>query len=112
MTTAVAEITPQKTGCIAKALSILGDKWTPLLIKELTSCPQTFSDLEKVLTGISPRTLSQRLNKLVDEDIVEKRLYCERPPRYSYVLTTKGKDLQTILQDMAAWSAKYKSDRC
>jgi DNA-binding HxlR family transcriptional regulator len=102
----------QKTGCIAKALSILGDKWSPLLIKELTTCPQTFSDLEKVLVGISPRTLSQRLNKLVDEDIVEKRLYCERPPRYSYSLTTKGSDLQVILQDMAKWSAKYKSDRC
>lgn len=98
----------KKTGCISKALEILGDKWTPLLIRELTLCPQNFSDLEKLLIGISPRTLSQRLNRLVSEDIVDKRLYCEHPPRYSYQLTSKGQDLQTILQDMARWSTKYK----
>ncbi|MCU0667068.1 MAG: helix-turn-helix transcriptional regulator [Patescibacteria group bacterium] len=111
-TAALKKSINQKTGCIAKALAILGDKWSPLLIKELTTCPQTFSELEKILVGISPRTLSQRLNKLVDEDIVVKSLYCERPPRYSYSLTTKGSDLQVILQDMAKWSSKYKSDRC
>lgn len=98
----------QKTGCITKALNILGDKWTPLLIRELTLRPQTFSDLEKLLIGISPRTLSQRLNMLVASNIVDKRLYCEHPPRYSYQLTKKGQDLQTILQDMARWSSKYK----
>ena len=104
--------TTPKMGCIAKALTILGDKWTPLLIKELTECPQHFSDLEKSLTGISPRTLSQRLNKLVDEGIVKKHLYCEHPPRYSYYLTKKGTDLQDILSNMAEWSAKYREDIC
>jgi DNA-binding HxlR family transcriptional regulator len=108
MKTAEVTFDLQQTDCIAKALDILGDKWTPLLIKELTLCPQTFSELEQQLEGISPRTLSQRLNKLVDEKIVDKRLYCERPPRYSYQLSPKGTDLQTILQDMARWSAKYK----
>ena len=86
----------------------MGDKWSPLLIRELTLCPQNFSDLEKLLVGISPRTLSQRLSMLVEQDIVDKRMYCEHPPRYSYQLTPKGQDLQTILQDMARWSAKYK----
>lgn len=108
MITATTPQELQKAGCIANALGILGDKWTPLLIRELTLCPQNFSDLEKLLVGISPRTLSQRLNKLVQQDIVDKQLYCEHPPRYSYRLTNKGKDLQAILQDMAVWSAKYK----
>jgi DNA-binding HxlR family transcriptional regulator len=99
-------------GCIAKALSILGDKWTPLLIKELTACPQHFSELEKSLEGISPRTLSQRLTKLYEEGIVEKHMYCEHPPRYSYFLTDKGTDLQEILGSMADWSAKYREDVC
>lgn len=107
MTTISAPIELQKAGCIAKALSILGDKWTPLLIRELTLCPQTFSDLEKLLVGISPRTLSQRLNMLVEEGIVDKNMYCEHPPRYSYQLSPKGRDLQSILQDMARWSTKY-----
>lgn len=102
----------KKTGCIAKALSILGDKWTPLLVRELTACPQTFSELEKLLAGISPRTLSQRLNMLKTEGIIHKKAYSEHPPRYTYSLTPKGSDLQTILKDMASWSAKYKNDKC
>lgn len=97
----------KEPACILHALSVLGDKWTPLLVRELTRCPQTFSDLEKALEGISPRTLSQRLNKLVEDDIVTKSIYCEHPPRYNYSLTVKGADLQSILNDMAAWSQKY-----
>jgi DNA-binding HxlR family transcriptional regulator len=97
----------QDTGCINNALAVLGDKWTPLLVRELTRCPQTFSDLETSLIGISPRTLSQRLNMLVGEGIVHKDLYCMHPPRYNYALTQKGQDLQSILKDMANWSEKY-----
>jgi DNA-binding HxlR family transcriptional regulator len=93
--------------CISQALSVLGDKWTPLLVQQLTICPQTFSDLEKSLEGISPRTLSQRLNKLVLDGIVNKVVYCTHPPRYNYSLTQKGQDLQAILRDMANWSEKY-----
>lgn len=97
----------QATGCINNALSILGDKWTPLIIKEMTVCPQKFSELEKTLTGISPRTLSQRLEKLIEHQIIRKILYCEHPPRFQYALTKKGSDLQQILGDMANWSKKY-----
>jgi DNA-binding HxlR family transcriptional regulator len=93
--------------CILHALLVLGDKWTPLLILELSRCPKTFSDLELSLKGISPRTLSQRLNKLVENEIVTKISYCEHPPRYNYSLTHKGADLQNIINDMAKWSAKY-----
>lgn len=105
----MAEIvsTNDKTACITHALSILGDKWTPLLVREMTRCPQTFSDLESALDGISPRTLSQRLNKLVEYEIVKKDIYCQHPPRYNYSLTSKGTDLQQILHDMAAWGNKY-----
>ena len=99
--------TSVKTECITHALSILGDKWTPLLVREMTRCPQTFSDLESAVEGISPRTLSQRMIKLVDDGIVVKSLYCQHPPRYNYSLTAKGADLQQILNDMAAWGSKY-----
>lgn len=98
--------TPKKD-CIMHALDIFGDKWTPLLVREMTRCPQTFSDLESAVDGISPRTLSQRLNKLVDDGIVVKDMYCQHPPRYNYSLTPKGADLQSILKDMAAWGQKY-----
>lgn len=99
--------TEQKTDCVARALAIFGDKWTLLLVRELTRCPQTFSDLETSLEGISPRTLSQRLNKLVEDGIVAKDIYCQHPPRYNYSLTEKGADLQLILKNISVWSNKY-----
>lgn len=104
---AITASKPKNEECILHALDIFGDKWTPLLVHEMTRCPQTFSDLEGALDNISPRTLSQRLNKLVEEGIVAKNMYCEHPPRYNYSLTAKGSDLQNILKDMAAWGRKY-----
>lgn len=94
-------------GQIQTALDIIGDKWTALIVRDLTTCDSKFSDLEASLAGISPRTLSQRLDKLETEGVISKELYCERPPRYKYCLTDKGKELQTILVDMAAWGARY-----
>jgi len=104
---AITTSKPKNEECIAHALAIFGDKWTPLLVQQMTRCPQTFSDLETAVGSISPRTLSQRLNMLVDEGIVTKQMYCEHPPRYNYSLTLKGADLQSILKDMAAWGRKY-----
>lgn len=97
----------KKPGCIKKALDILGDKWSPLLIGQLVSGPKTFGDLESSLLGISPRTLSARLDKLQIELIVTKTLYCKHPPRYTYDLTPKGVELQKILRTMADWGEKY-----
>lgn len=96
-----------RPGCIAAALQTLGDKWSPLLLGQLVEEPKTFSELELALAGISPRTLSARLEKLVNESIVKKDLYCKRPPRYRYELTQKGFELQEILRAMAAWGDKH-----
>lgn len=98
-----------KPGCIQTALCILGDKWTALLVRELTECPKTFSELETLLVGISPRTLSQRLDKLELESIVAKNMYCPHPPRYKYSLTKKGSELKVVLEKMADWGEKYSS---
>lgn len=97
----------QRPGCMQAALKILGDKWTALILLELSESQATFSQLEVSLEGISPRTLSQRLNKLETEQIIARHQYCEKPPRYHYQLTQKGKDLQSVLKKMADWGAKY-----
>ena len=99
--------TTTKPGCIEKAVAIFGDKWSGPLVRELTECPKTFSELESTLPGISPRTLSQRLSKLEQEHILRKELYCEHPPRYKYNLTPKGSELKNILHHMAVWGSKY-----
>jgi DNA-binding HxlR family transcriptional regulator len=97
----------EKPGCIEAALCVLGDKWTPLLLGQLMARARTFGELEAQLNGISPRTLSSRLSKLEEYQIVTKNKYNEHPPRYKYQLTTKGSELQQVLQGMAIWSEKY-----
>jgi DNA-binding HxlR family transcriptional regulator len=99
-----------KPGCLECALKVVGDKWTPLILRDLTASMASFSQLERSLDGISPRTLSQRLNKLENEKIILKELYCEHPPRYQYGLTIKGKELQALLVQMANWGARHSSE--
>lgn len=100
----------KRAGCIQAALNILGDKWSPLLLGQLTGGAKTFGELELALGGISPRTLSARLDKLVEHDIVSKNLYCKHPPRYRYELTDKGIELQGILRAMGDWGNKYHAE--
>lgn len=96
-----------KPGCIQAALRILGDKWSPLLIGQLVSGAKTFGQLESLLEGISPRTLSARLTKLQEDAIITKNQYQKHPPRYQYLLTEKGQALLEILTAMAEWGEKY-----
>ena len=97
----------RRSGCVAAALEILGDKWSPLLLGLLIEGSKTFCELEAGLQGISPRTLSARLEKLAEHEILQKHLYCEHPPRYKYELTQKGRELQHILKAMGDWGDKY-----
>ena len=94
-------------GCMQATLCVLGDKWTPLLLGQLVSGEKTFGELEIGLNGVSPRTLSARLEKLLDGDIIVKNQYNAHPPRYKYALSSKGKELQGILEDMVAWGEKH-----
>lgn len=97
----------KRPGCVAEAVSILGNKWTALIVLELAGGPTRFSALEHRLSGISPRTLSQRLDDLQQKRLITKKSYAEVPPRVEYTLAPKGKDLIPILKSMAAWGDKY-----
>jgi DNA-binding HxlR family transcriptional regulator len=96
-------------GCVAAAAAILGDKWTPLIITQLASGNCRFSSLEQALEGISPRTLSQRLDSLAHCRVITRKSYAEVPPRVEYSLTQKGQDLFPVLKSMATWGDKYHS---
>jgi len=95
-----------KCGSIHASLQIIGDKWSGLIIRELTGGSKRFTELEAIL-GIGPRTLSQRLDFLESQRIVTKQHFAEAPPRVEYSLTKKGADLLPILRSMAVWGAKY-----
>ena len=89
-----------KDGCIASAMQIIGNKWTALILRDLAGGPKRFSELEKSVAGINPRTLSQRLDDLESHKILTKN-------DTAYQLTQKGLDLAPVLQQMATWGDKY-----
>lgn len=96
-----------RTGCIASAMEIIGNKWTALILRDLASGPKRFGELEKSVGNINPRTLSQRLDDLETHNIISKDRCSTSPTRPEYCLTEKGEDLIPVLQQMAAWGTKY-----
>lgn len=94
-------------GCVKAATKILGDKWTPQLLRFFVNEESVrFCQIQDLVTGINPRTLSARLDTLEHEGIIEKIVPADKA-RCEYRLTQKGKELTPILQDMEAWSTRY-----
>ncbi len=107
MTVAELPIIESKVGCIAAAMTIIGSKWTALIIRDLFGGPKRFCQLEKSVGNINPRTLSQRLDDLEKHGVIEKSYISNIPPRTEYCLTEKGYDLIPILKQMAIWGKKH-----
>ncbi|HEX4774529.1 MAG TPA: helix-turn-helix domain-containing protein [Candidatus Saccharimonadales bacterium] len=110
--TSVTKPIEPKVGCIASAMQIVGNKWTALILRDLFSGSKRFCELEKLVGGINPRTLSQRLDDLEAHGIITRQSFAEVPPRTEYSLTSKGADLLPVLQKMAAWGTKYYDQSC
>jgi DNA-binding HxlR family transcriptional regulator len=91
---------------------IVCGKWTLLLIRDLAEGHSRFCELERSLTGISPRTLSLRLRALEEEGIVERHTFPEVPPRVEYALTEKGRDLLPIIEDMRTYGERWLGGTC
>jgi DNA-binding HxlR family transcriptional regulator len=91
----------ESTTCaVAASAEIVGAKWTALLVHDLSEGARRFSQLEHSCSGISPRTLAERLRALEHEGIVERHSYPESPPRVEYELTAKGEALLPIIDAM------------
>ncbi|MGV0806561.1 winged helix-turn-helix transcriptional regulator [Mycolicibacterium setense] len=93
---------------IAATLQIIGDYWSPLIIRELFYGTKRFDDFQGRL-GIATNILSQRLQRLVEHGIVDKHAYQLRPPRHDYQLTDKGLDLYPVPLSMLAWGDRWLS---
>src|SRR4051812_40152780 len=87
---------------VARPLSILGERWTFLVLRELFLGRRRFDEIQSDL-GVATNVLSARLSTLVDEGIVERHAYSKRPERFEYRLTEKGIDLQPIILDLMRW---------
>lgn len=99
--------TTQSVKCIKAASEVLGDKWTPQLLRLLAGGEALrFCKLQELVGGINPRTLSQRLAMLESSGIIDKVPY-RSGARSEYRLTAKGNDLLPILHGMQEWGEKY-----
>lgn len=87
-----------------QTLTLLGTKWTALIIHALTDRTLRFGELTRALPGISPRTLSARMTELEKERIVTKKIFPEVPPRVEYTLTKHGAALASIIKRIDTWS--------
>ena len=104
--------TPEAVGCpVARTAEIIGNKWTPLIVRDLARKERRFSELERSLHGISPKTLSERLKRLEDSGVVSRRCFAEVPPRVEYSLTEKGHALLPVIESMRAFGAVWLIDQ-
>ncbi|MFG3224531.1 winged helix-turn-helix transcriptional regulator [Kitasatospora sp. NPDC048194] len=91
---------------ISQALSVVGDTWTLLLIRDVAGGTHQFDALQNAL-GISRKVLTERLKALVADGVLEKRLYHPHPPRYEYHLTGAGRGLLPVLVALQDWGGRY-----
>jgi DNA-binding HxlR family transcriptional regulator len=91
---------------VARALEAIGDRWTMLVIRDAFLGVRRFDDFQRDL-GIARNVLTDRLGRLVEEGILEKRAYQERPERFEYRLTEKGADLWPVLVSLMKWGDRH-----
>ena len=92
---------------VCRTAEVISGKWTLLIIRDLADSSLRFCELERSLSGISPRTLSLRLRGLEHQGIVERRTYPEVPPRVEYALTDKGAALVPLIEDMRSYGRHW-----
>lgn len=91
---------------MAAALEVVGDPWTLLIVRDALRGARRFEQFQASL-GCARNVLAARLKALVQEGVLERRPYSERPPRSEYRLTPKGRDLYPVVLTLLAWGDKH-----
>jgi len=91
------------------ALTLMGDRWKLLIVRDLLTGTKRFGELKKSLTGISQKVLTQHLRIMEDYSLVSRKVYAEVPPRVEYTLTELGRSLKPIHDAMWQWGETYKA---
>jgi DNA-binding HxlR family transcriptional regulator len=91
---------------VAAALQVVGDPWTLLILRDAFFGVRRFDDWQARL-GVARNVLAARLKSLVEQGVLETRLYSEHPPRKDYVLTRKGRDLLPVILTLKAWGDRH-----
>ncbi|WP_111497577.1 winged helix-turn-helix transcriptional regulator [Marinobacter bohaiensis] len=99
----------QEPCSLARTLSVVGDRWTLLILRDCFLGVRRFDTFEKRL-GITRHVLTDRLKKLVQHGVLRKQRYQERPPRDEYRLTDKGLELHTVILALVHWGDRHMTD--
>ena len=94
---------------IARALSVVGDRWTLLLLREFAMGVNRFDELQ-AQTSMSSHLLTTRLRRMESDGVIERRPYSDHPVRCEYHATPKGKELHRVLMLFLAWGRKWEGD--
>src|SRR6201996_5723228 len=91
----------------ARALDLVGDKWTLLIVRDLVAGPRRFVELQRVLPGISTEQLRSRLNRMVADGLLTRQRYREVAPRVDYELTERARDLLPVIAALGRWGYRW-----
>src|SRR3954453_4732996 len=94
---------------IARTLELIGERWTILIVRDAFLGVRRFDDFQRSL-GIARNVLQNRLERLVEHEILERARYQERPERFEYRLTEKGLDLWPVLVSLISWGDRHAAD--
>jgi DNA-binding HxlR family transcriptional regulator len=93
---------------VETTLSLIGDKWKVLILRDLISGTKRFGELKKSINSISQKVLTQQLRTMEGDGLVNRKVYAEVPPRVEYSLTELGLSLKPILDSLWKWGENYK----
>lgn len=93
---------------VETTLSLIGDKWKVLILRDLMPGTKRFGELKKSIGSVSQKVLTAQLRAMEDSGLVHREVYAEVPPRVEYSLTALGRSLQPILTAMQQWGDDYK----
>ena len=105
-----AKVRAELPACpVETTLSLIGDKWKALILRDLVPGPKRFGELKKSVGNVSQKVLTAQLRAMEESGLVHREVYAEVPPRVEYSLTELGKSLKPILDSMWAWGEEYKA---
>ncbi len=105
-----AEVRAELPACpVETTLSLIGDKWKVLILRDLMPGTKRFGELKKSVGNVSQKVLTAQLRAMEESALVHREVYAEVPPRVEYSLTELGKSLKPILDSMWAWGEEYKA---
>lgn len=95
---------------VETTLTLMGDRWKLVIVRDLLTGTKRFGELKKSLTGISQKVLTQHLRAMEQNGLVNRKVYAEVPPRVEYSLTELGRSIKPIHDAMWKWGEEYKAN--